>query len=56
MLDDYFSVKINEAGELETLPLLQRDYRPDLNKLPLFLMRLGPQVSFCGLIDSIFLN
>lgn len=45
MLDEYFSMKINEKGELESLPLLLRDYTPNLDKLPLFLMRLGPQVS-----------
>ncbi|TDL24592.1 DNA mismatch repair protein MutL [Rickenella mellea] len=46
MLDEYFSVRINKIGELETLPLLLRDYTPNLNKLPLFLMRLGPQVDW----------
>ena len=45
MLDEYFSMKINSKGELESLPLLLRDYTPNLDKLPLFLMRLGPQVS-----------
>lgn len=44
MLDDYFSLRINEKGELESLPLLLREYAPNLDKLPLFLMRLGPQV------------
>ena len=53
MLEDYFSMKINEHGELESLPLLQRDYRPDLNKLPLFLMRLGPQVSYSSHVANI---
>ena len=44
MLSEYFSVSINDANEIETLPLLLRDYTPNLDKLPLFLMRLGPQV------------
>lgn len=35
---------INAADEIESLPLLLRDYTPNLDKLPLFLMRLGPQV------------
>ena len=44
MLDEYFSLKINGQGQLESLPLLMGDYTPNLDKLPLFLMRLGPQV------------
>jgi DNA mismatch repair protein MLH1 len=44
MLDEYFSLRINERGQLESLPLLMGDYTPNLDKLPLFLMRLGPQV------------
>lgn len=44
MLNEYFSFNINSRGELESLPLLLRDYTPNLDKLPLFLMRLGPQV------------
>jgi len=45
MLSEYFSMKINDEGGLETLPLLLKEYTPDLDKLPLFLMRLGPEVS-----------
>ena len=37
-------MSINSRGELESLPLLLRNYVPNLDKLPLFLMRLGPQV------------
>ena len=44
MLDEYFSMRINADGKLESIPLLLRDYAPDLSRLPLFLMRLGPQV------------
>ena len=29
---------------LESLPLLLKDYVPNLDRLPDFLMRLGPQV------------
>lgn len=46
MLKEYFSISINEKGELESLPLLLPDYTPNLDKLPLFLMRLGPQVNW----------
>ncbi len=44
MLQEYFSLGISEEGLVETLPMLLRDYTPNLDKLPLFLMRLGPQV------------
>lgn len=44
MLQEYFSLGISEDGLDETLPMLLRDYTPNLDKLPLFLMRLGPQV------------
>jgi DNA mismatch repair protein MLH1 len=46
MLSEYFSISINAADEIETLPLLLQDYIPNLDKLPLFLMRLGPQVRY----------
>ncbi|KAI0764880.1 DNA binding protein [Fomes fomentarius] len=46
MLQEYFSLGISEEGLVETLPMLLRDYTPNLDKLPLFLMRLGPQVDW----------
>lgn len=46
MLDEYFSMRITPDGKLESLPLLLRGYAPDLSRLPLFLMRLGPQVQW----------
>jgi DNA mismatch repair protein MLH1 len=45
MLAEYFSLNISETGLVESLPLLLRDYTPNLDNLPNFLMRLGPQVS-----------
>ena len=44
MLNEYFSIGINDDGQLTSIPMLMRDYTPNLDKLPLFLMRLGPQV------------
>jgi DNA mismatch repair protein MLH1 len=44
MLAEYFSVRVSSEGMVESLPLLLRDYTPNLDKLPSFLMRLGPQV------------
>ena len=45
MLREYFSLGITVEGMVDSLPLLIHDLTPNLDKLPLFLMRLGPQVS-----------
>ncbi len=45
MLREYFSLGITIEGMVDSLPLLIHDFTPNLDKLPLFLMRLGPQVS-----------
>lgn len=47
MLAEYFALTISDSGLVESLPLLLRDYIPNLDNLPSFLMRLGPQVSIC---------
>lgn len=44
MLSEYFSLNISDDGHVESIPLLLRDYIPNLDNLPSFLMRLGPQV------------
>ncbi len=44
MLAEYFSLEISPDGFVASLPLLLRDYTPNLDKVPSFLMRLGPQV------------
>ncbi|KAG6379640.1 hypothetical protein JVT61DRAFT_10158 [Boletus reticuloceps] len=46
MLAEYFEINITLDGEIESLPHLMKEYTPDLNKLPAFLMRLGPQVEW----------
>ncbi|RXW17653.1 hypothetical protein EST38_g8206 [Candolleomyces aberdarensis] len=46
MLTEYFSFDISEDGRVLSLPLLLRDYIPNLDNLPSFLMRLGPQVNW----------
>lgn len=51
MLAEYFSLTISESGLVESLPLLLRDYIPNLDNLPSFLMRLGPQV-FASFLPS----
>lgn len=44
MLKEYFLFEITASGDILSLPLLLKGYTPSLDKLPLFLMRLGPQV------------
>jgi DNA mismatch repair protein MLH1 len=44
MLREYFSLVITMEGMVDSLPVLIHDFTPNLDKLPLFLMRLGPQV------------
>jgi len=46
MLAEYFALTISDSGLVESLPLLLRDYIPNLDNLPSFLMRLGPQVDW----------
>jgi DNA mismatch repair protein MLH1 len=46
MLLEYFSLTITPDGNLETLPLLLKNYTPSLAKLPRFLLRLGPHVNW----------
>lgn len=46
MLAEYFSLDITASGLVESLPLLLPDYTPNLDNLPGFLMRLGPQVDW----------
>ena len=45
MLSEYFCLTITDEGLVQTLPLILRGYTPNLDKLPLLLMRLGPQVT-----------
>lgn len=44
MLREYFSICINDAGELSAIPMLVKGYIPNLEKLPDFLWRLGSEV------------
>ena len=46
MLAEYFSLDISAEGELLGIPLLLKGYMPSLAKLPNFLLRLGPHVTW----------
>ncbi|CAH7666286.1 hypothetical protein PPACK8108_LOCUS626 [Phakopsora pachyrhizi] len=41
MLEEYFSLKIDGQGHLETLPIVLPGYVPDMERLPLFLIRVA---------------
>lgn len=45
MLLDYFSLEIDKEGCLLTLPLLLDGYIPNLNGLPMFVLRLATEVT-----------
>ena len=47
MLADYFSLEIDMDGNLKSLPLLLDDYVPNLNGLPMFVLRLATEVCIC---------
>ncbi|XP_021062071.1 DNA mismatch repair protein Mlh1 isoform X1 [Mus pahari] len=46
MLADYFSVEIDEEGNLIGLPLLIDSYVPPLEGLPIFILRLATEVNW----------
>ncbi|KAG5998997.1 hypothetical protein E4U43_002323 [Claviceps pusilla] len=46
MLQEYFSLEVSPAGQLISIPLMVKGYTPPLAKLPLFLLRLGPNVNW----------
>lgn len=48
MLEKYFTMDVSEDGRLCSIPMLLKDYVPTLDRLPLFLLRLGTEVSSNG--------
>lgn len=46
MLADYFSLEIDEEGNLIGLPLLIDNYVPPLEGLPIFILRLATEVNW----------
>lgn len=53
MIDEYFSLKINEDGKVESLPMILKGYAPNLDRLPHLLLCLGTQVSHTCSIQPI---
>lgn len=46
LLAEYFNIKINLEGGLETLPSLIQSFMPLLSRLPLLIIRLATEVNF----------
>ncbi|XP_022540962.2 DNA mismatch repair protein Mlh1 isoform X2 [Astyanax mexicanus] len=46
MLEDYFSMEVDEDGNLTALPLLLDNYTPAMEGLPLFILRLATEVNW----------
>nr|KAJ3423002.1 DNA mismatch repair protein [Polyrhizophydium stewartii] len=46
MLLEYFSIQVDGDGLLGALPVLMRDYVPNMDKLPEFVLRLGSHVNW----------
>ncbi|KAG5870199.1 hypothetical protein JTB14_013893 [Gonioctena quinquepunctata] len=46
LLQEYFSVKIDESGNICSLPILLEDYMPDPKALPMYVVRLATEVNW----------
>lgn len=46
MLDDYFSIEIDQDGKLSSLPILLEGYVPFLGGLPMYILRLATEVNW----------
>ncbi|KAG7157546.1 DNA mismatch repair protein Mlh1-like [Homarus americanus] len=46
MLDDYFSIQIDDKGNICTLPYLLDDYVPAMEGLPMYILRMATEVEW----------
>lgn len=46
MLEEYFSMEIDETGHLKSIPLLLEKYLPEMSGLPLYVLRLASEVDW----------
>lgn len=46
MLEDYFSMEIDLEGNLHTVPMLLENFEPDMDGLPMFILRLATEVDW----------
>ena len=46
MINEYFSIHIDQGGNLTRLPVVLDQYTPDMDRLPEFMLTLGNDVGF----------
>ncbi|KAG1685933.1 DNA mismatch repair protein Mlh1 [Nymphon striatum] len=46
MLNDYYSLRIDQKGNLHSLPLLLDNYVPDMSGLPMYILRLATELDW----------
>ena len=46
MLAEYFSLKMNDAGEILTIPQLLDEHAPPMSRLPLYIIRIATEVNY----------
>jgi DNA mismatch repair protein MLH1 len=46
MINEYFSIHIDQSGNLTRLPVVLDQYTPDMDRLPEFALTLGNDVGF----------
>ncbi|XP_060070717.1 DNA mismatch repair protein Mlh1-like isoform X2 [Ylistrum balloti] len=46
MLEDYFSMEIDQNGNLCTVPMLLENFVPDMDGLPMYILRLATEVDW----------
>ncbi|XP_033762877.1 DNA mismatch repair protein Mlh1-like [Pecten maximus] len=46
MLEDYFSIEIDADGNLRTVPMILENFEPDMDGLPMYILRLATEVDW----------
>ena len=46
MLKEYFSMEISDSGHIVSIPLLLESFTPNLDRLPVFVLRLATEVQY----------
>jgi DNA mismatch repair protein MLH1 len=46
MINEYFSIHVDQDGNLTRLPVVLDQYTPDMDRLPEFVLTMGNDVGF----------
>lgn len=46
IMKEYFGLKINNEGDIETIPILLKNHRPSMCFLPIYILRLATEVEW----------